>query len=66
MCHGKLKLHITLDTPSPLLSTWWWQHHAVGIFFFSVDREAGKSRWEDGRAILEENLLESAKDLRLG
>ena len=36
----------TLHPPSthhPRLETWWWQHHAVGVLFFSRDREAAQS-----------------------
>ncbi|MEQ2233577.1 hypothetical protein ILYODFUR_023300 [Ilyodon furcidens] len=39
MCSGYPTLHFTLNTSSPLL-TRWWQHHAVGMRYFS--------RWEDG------------------
>ncbi|MCJ8733927.1 hypothetical protein PDJAM_G00229400 [Pangasius djambal] len=28
---------------SPHRETWWWQHHVVGMLFFSRDREAGQS-----------------------
>lgn len=39
--------------------TWWWQHSAVGklfVLFF---------HGEANRVILQENLLDAAKDLRL-
>ena len=36
--------------------TWWWQHHAIGMLFFSRDREAGLSWWEDGWSQIQDNL----------
>ncbi|CDQ85773.1 unnamed protein product [Oncorhynchus mykiss] len=38
---------ITLRTPSPP-QTWWWQHHAVGMFFVSRDSETGQNLRNDG------------------
>ena len=42
---------------------WWWQCHAVGMFFRSRDWEISQDR---GKEILDENLLQSARDIRLG
>uniref|UniRef100_A0AAX7SKK8 Tc1-like transposase DDE domain-containing protein n=1 Tax=Astatotilapia calliptera TaxID=8154 RepID=A0AAX7SKK8_ASTCA len=57
----------TQSTISHLLQ---WQHHALGVLLFSRDRKLvrvdGKMDGAKYRAVLEENLLESAKDLRLG
>ena len=39
---------------------WWWQHHAVGMFFRLVRIKT------EYREIFDENLLQSALDLRLG
>ncbi len=52
---------------SPNSEAWWWQHHAVGVFFSCRDRTTGCNRGKDEyRDILDENLLQSAQDLRLG
>ncbi|XP_076853445.1 uncharacterized protein LOC143508669 [Brachyhypopomus gauderio] len=32
----------------PHSETWWWKHHAVGMFFSSRDWKTGPSRGEDG------------------
>lgn len=55
-----------------IFNTWWWQHHAVRMFFFSLSK-TGKLLKDDGKidgtkcmTILEENLLEIARNLRLG
>ncbi|KAL1250909.1 hypothetical protein QQF64_018705, partial [Cirrhinus molitorella] len=45
---------------SPNSEACWWQHHAVGVFFSCRDRTTGCNRGKD------ENLLQSAQDLRLG
>uniref|UniRef100_A0A803JWW4 Transposase Tc1-like domain-containing protein n=1 Tax=Xenopus tropicalis TaxID=8364 RepID=A0A803JWW4_XENTR len=70
MCGGKLTLHIILNTPSPL------SNMVVAAFMLwgclssagtgKLVRVDGKMDGAKYRAILEENLLESAKDLRLG
>ena len=39
---------------------WWWQHHAVGMFFSGRDCETSLDE------VLDEHLLQSTKDLRLG
>uniref|UniRef100_A0AAZ3QNG4 Transposase n=1 Tax=Oncorhynchus tshawytscha TaxID=74940 RepID=A0AAZ3QNG4_ONCTS len=48
----------------------WWQHHAVGMFFSGRDWETSQDRGKMNgaryREILDENLLQSAQDLRLG
>lgn len=36
--------------------TWWWQHYAVGILFFSRDREAGQNWWEDECSQMQSNF----------
>ena len=50
--------------------SWWWQHHAVGMFFrgrdWETSQDQGKDEGENYREILDENLLQSAQDLRLG
>ena len=43
-------------THHPHCETWWWQHHAMGTLFFSRDREAGLSWWEDGWSQIQDNL----------
>jgi hypothetical protein len=52
----------------PNVEAWWWQHHAVGMFFSGRDWETSPDRGKDEkyRKILDENLLRSAQDLRLG
>ena len=55
---------------NPYGEAWCWQHHAVGMFF--RDWETSQDRGKDERSkvyreILDENnLLQSAQDLRLG
>ncbi|KAL1252631.1 hypothetical protein QQF64_017324, partial [Cirrhinus molitorella] len=55
---------------SPNSEAWWWQHHAVGVFFSCRDRTTvaieGKMNAAKYRDILDKNLLQSAQDLRLG
>ena len=47
----------------------WWQHHAMRIFCNGIDWETCQDRvsyeWSQIRQILEENLIQSAKDVRL-
>ena len=54
----------------PYDEAWWWQHHAVGCFSAAgterLDRVEGKMNGAKDREILDENLLQSAQDLRLG
>ncbi|CDQ96069.1 unnamed protein product [Oncorhynchus mykiss] len=54
----------------PYGEAWWWQHHAVGCFSAAgterLDRVEGKMNGAKDREILDENLLQSAQDLRLG
>ena len=54
----------------PHSEAWWWQHHAVEMFFSGRDWETsqfrGKDEREKYREILDENLLQSAQDLRMG
>ena len=49
---------------------WWWQHHAVGYFSEAgtgrLVRIEGKRNRAKYRGILDEKLLHSAQDLRLG
>ena len=42
------------------------QHHAVGMFFSGTDWETSQDRGGKNTEILDENLLQSAQDLRLG
>ncbi len=55
---------------SPNSEAWWWQHHAVGVFFscrtgrlVAIEGKMNAAKYRD---ILDENLLQSAQDLRLG
>ena len=48
----------------PYSEAWWWQHHAVGVFFSG--RFEAMMNGAKYREILDENLLQSAQDLRLG
>ena len=34
----------------PYGEVWWWQHHAVGMFFSSRDCETSKDRGKDDRS----------------
>ena len=64
--------------PTPLITprqhphseAWWWQDHAVGMFLIGRDWETAKNWRNDGwakyREILEGNLFQSSRDLRLG
>ena len=49
---------------------WWWQHHAVGCFSAAgigrLVRMKGKMNAQKYRDILDDNLLQSAQNLRLG
>jgi hypothetical protein len=51
---------------------WWWQHRAVVILFSGRDWETSQDRGKDEwngvkyREILDENLLQSFQDFRLG
>ena len=52
----------------PYGEAWRWQHHAAGIFFSGGNWETSQDQGKDGaknREILDENLLQSAQDLRL-
>ena len=60
MYGGKLTLHITLNTPSPLSNV------VAASCSGGASLQQGQGRWLDNLGILEENPLESAKDLRLG
>ncbi len=56
---------------SPNSEAWWWPHHAVGVFFSAAGTgrlvcNRGKDECGQVRDILDENLLQSAQDLRLG
>ena len=54
-------------TPGTIPMGWWWQPHAVGMFISGRDWEIeGKMNGAKYREILDENLLQSAQDLRLG
>ncbi len=55
---------------SPNSEAWWWQHHAVGVFsaagtgrLVAIEGKMNAAKYRD---ILDENLLQSAQDLRLG
>ncbi|KAK3542834.1 hypothetical protein QTP70_004639 [Hemibagrus guttatus] len=54
----------------PYSEAWWWQHHAVRTFFsgsnWETSQDQGKMNAAMYKDILDENLLQSALDLRLG
>ncbi|KAL0151087.1 hypothetical protein M9458_053600, partial [Cirrhinus mrigala] len=54
----------------PYSEVWWWQHQAVGCFSVAgterLVRIEGKMNAAMSRDILDENLLQSALDFRLG
>ena len=54
----------------PYGEAWWWQNHAVGMFFSVKDCGTSQDRGNDERSknreILDENLLQSSQYLRLG
>ena len=53
----------------PYGEAWWWQNHAVGMFFSGRDWETSQDRGKDERSkveLLDENLLQCTQDLRLG
>ena len=55
----------------PYGEAWWWQHHAVWMFFSCRNWETSQDRGKDERSkvqreILDEKLLQSAQNLRLG
>ncbi|XP_046721309.1 uncharacterized protein LOC124396250 [Silurus meridionalis] len=66
MSRGNQALLITWAIP---FLQWWWQHHAVGMFFSSRDWETSQNQLKMNAAmyrdILDYNLLQSALDLRL-
>jgi hypothetical protein len=35
----------------PYCEAWWWQHHAVGMFFSGRDRETRQDQWKDERIL---------------
>lgn len=48
---------------------WWWEHHAVGMFFVRRNRETSQGQGKDAAIysdILDDNLLQSTLDLGLG
>ena len=61
--------HITQEH-HPDCEAWWWQHHVLGMFLITRDSGTCQDRREmDGekyRQILAENLLPSARMLKLG
>jgi hypothetical protein len=62
-------LHLEETWHHPYGEAWWWQHHAVGVFFSSRYCETSQDRGKDEQSkvqILDENLLQSAQDLRQG
>ena len=54
----------------PYGKAWWWQHHVVGVIFSGragkLVRIEGKMKGAKVKEILDETLLQSAQDLRLG
>ena len=61
-CVAENKYYTSPWTHRPHHETWcWWQHHAVGMLFFSRDREAGRSWWEDGWSQIQGRKLVSLK-----
>ena len=54
--------HLEETWHHPYGEAWWCQHPALGMFF----RIKGKMNGTKYREILDENLLQSAQDLRLG
>ena len=54
----------------PYSEAWWWQHHAVGMVFIAgtgkLVRIDGMMDGAKYREILEGNLFQSSRDLRLG
>ena len=54
---------------SPYCKAWWWQHHSMGMFLITgtgaLVRIKGKVDGVKYRKILEENLLPSARKLKL-
>jgi hypothetical protein len=54
----------------PYGEAWWWQHHAVEMFISNMTvrlvRIEGKMNEANNREILDENLHQSAQDLRMG
>ena len=61
--------HLEETWHHPYGEVWWWQHHAVGMFFSVRDWETrieGKMNGAKYRKILDENLLQSTQDFRLG
>ena len=60
----------SIEGPQEHTEAWWWQHHDAGMF--SVAGTGRPVRIEEKmngakyREILDENMLQSAQDLRLG
>ncbi len=69
MCGENQALLITCPIQSNS-EAWWWQHHAVGVFFSCRDRTTDYNRGKDECGQVQgypgRNLLQSAQDLRLG
>ncbi len=70
MCGENQALLITCPNTVPNSEAWWWQHHAVGCFsaagtgrLVAIEGKMNAAKYRD---ILDENLLQSAQDLRLG
>ena len=51
----------------PYCEAWWWQHHVLGMFLISRVLGTCQDRRENGLSkILEDNMLTSARKLKLG
>jgi hypothetical protein len=71
----KMELFCLNDWHHPYGEAWWWQHYALGMFFstgterlvrIEAKRNEAKRNGTKYREILDENLLQSTQDLRLG
>ncbi|KAK3574571.1 hypothetical protein QTP86_010183 [Hemibagrus guttatus] len=69
-CLEETRHHSSPGQYHPYSEAWWWQHHAVGMFFSSrnweTSQDGGKDECSNVRDMLDESLLQSALDLRLG
>ena len=61
-----LASHLEETWHHPYGEAWWWQHHGVGMFFRDWETSQDRENDERSRELLDENLLQSAQNLRLG